>query len=380
MAFIDTPTLVFYPRDVGRNTSPTSVRIFTLDADGEKGAFIFQCSEDCTIDKVLVNFGTVVQCTNGLRVSLQDVSSGSPDGTQDAYRVIPTGEISTESQPLTGKLTSDGTDTGTQKTVSSGDLLAVVVEFESFDTGDDVDLRLAMDGPWATVGRDWGDYYNTYTAGAWVGPISWSRLNVGVMKTDGEWMRLYDAFCSQKNNGLSRTTASTPDEVGLKFTLPVPMRSVGAGYMGTFSTGSAPSVVLYDEDSNVLRSKTLVDAAAQQVVGGYGDKYVYWDPIELSKDTTYRLVWKPTNTTAAVIMTHEIADSSYIGQTPWGADAVPTVRTDGGSWTDYAGGETNAWFPALNLIIDAIDPVKGVSLPTQFLTPSIFSHMRIVNR
>jgi len=114
-----------------------------IDATGEQAAQLGQVwfparTGSKTINKVHFRFGAVTKAGgSGLQVSLQDVSltagpPAQPDGVVDQYRAIANGEATFAANTwyTSGLLTSDGTDTGTKRTVNFGDLVACVLEYD----------------------------------------------------------------------------------------------------------------------------------------------------------------------------------------------------------------------------------------------------------
>lgn len=110
-------------------TASLSQNSLTIDLAGERVACVFRAQRSGTIDKFEFDIVTLTTA-EALRVSLQDVSltNGDPDGTQDQFRDIATGSV-VAGWNVPGLITSDGTDTGVKRTVTTGDLLALVVEF-----------------------------------------------------------------------------------------------------------------------------------------------------------------------------------------------------------------------------------------------------------
>lgn len=120
-----------------------------IDAAGEKVAIVFRAPKTGTLDRAEFKLDAVTQApVSGLRVSFQDVGAadGNPDGTQDQFRTVPQGSISAGAWVVPGLMTSDGTDGGTKRSVTKGDLIAFVVEFDSFAAGDSLEVRCMGQG------------------------------------------------------------------------------------------------------------------------------------------------------------------------------------------------------------------------------------------
>lgn len=393
MAFIDVPGYPMSFPTAGAGSFPSG-QFHTIDADGEKVAFILQVPKTGNLKRAWFSCDTVAQApTNGLKVSFQDVDTSAnpraPDGTVDQYRNVPSGDIATDTGVITGIMSSDGTDTGSLRAVTQGDFVCVVIEFESWATGDDVDICDYSIGPYTWSSSLLGfPGSRIYTGGSWgVAVQSQGNLNIGLQYDDDVWYPIFG--CIPRNGNVNTTysigSATTPDELGVKFTCPFPMRVIGcwyAGYAGGATGGW--DVILYDSDSNSLASVNM----RQELWNNSGRRASAWifddtTGVELSTNAVYRLVCKAVGFVTGSLYGLDVV-SGLESAAPWGENGQLTYRTDGGSWTDESSwdalGGTQVGVPGLGLIVDAIDPVKGVSLPTQFLTPSIFNHMRIVNR
>lgn len=125
-----------------------------------------------------------------------------------------------------------------------------------------------------------------------------------------------------------------PDERGNKFTLPAAMTCTGTRLMLTFVNSPTVDVVLYDGSNNVLASTSIGD---KDYVDGSPYVDVFWDTVNLSASTTYRLVVKPTSGVASntvTIFRYYVESAAARSMWPAGADWQYTYRTDGGAWTD----------------------------------------------
>src|SRR5574341_1236927 len=142
----------------------------TLSASGAKMGCIFWPAIADTIDLIGFRTGTV---TTGdtLKVSVQDLLTTADDVDEviDAFRTIVIADGDDNVYKETGLITSDGTDTGTKKSVSPSSPLGVVFEFDAFVAGN---LQLlALDG--ATRTTDMNSAYITIkSGGTWSTPVN----------------------------------------------------------------------------------------------------------------------------------------------------------------------------------------------------------------
>jgi len=136
------------------------------------------------------------------------------------------------------------------------------------------------------------------------------------------------------------TSETTPDEIGLRFSLPFTVSCVGATFGSTYlETNAACTIILYDNNDNILRSIDFEDVDKLQ--DNYGAMYgvdLYWNnPITLSGEGIYRLTYK-MNSSGAGIYADVLAFQSSTVRTNnindmWNGWYL-TQRTDSGSWTD----------------------------------------------
>lgn len=133
--------------------------------------------------------------------------------------------------------------------------------------------------------------------------------------------------------------STTPDEAGMKFTLPADMTCFGArftnnyygwGYAATFD------VVLYDNTNSVVASCSVSDKDFVAAASGTAYVNVFWAGASLTAGSTYRIVVKPTTDSGGDInLTRWQLDSAAaMAMLPCGDTWQGTSRTDAGSWTD----------------------------------------------
>lgn len=132
------------------------------------------------------------------------------------------------------------------------------------------------------------------------------------------------------------SNASTPDEVGIKITMPYSARTDRA----VFKTQSgaafkAADIVLYDDANTVLATQSL--SAGAFIGTGNGIQSIPWDAtVNLKKGRVYRLVFKPTTSTAWN-SAYQRPNTGVTGNRRPCLDELAyfyTSRTDAGAWTD----------------------------------------------
>ncbi len=324
MTLVNAPGLgMFWPDPLFWSTNNATI---LLDASGEKYAATFRVSAAATLGYVRFRTGTV---TTGdtLKVSFQNVSAanGDPDGTPDQYRAIVVAGSDDNVWLLTGLLTDDGTDTGAKRTVAKGDLLSVVIEFNSYVAGN---LNLLS----ATMPLDSGNeiYVDHQTGGAWAKqstacgcleilddasvPVPVRGLNVAIQATD------------------SPTNATTPDEVALYFKFPWEVKADGACMW--IDVDAVCDVVLYDSDGTTALETISLDPDIRQPSILVATHIEFSQARTFAAETWYRLALKPTSASAVGTRSISVPNAASMGALPGGSYAYWSQRTDGGAWTE----------------------------------------------
>lgn len=321
-----------------------------MAATGRRVAFVIQCPKAGTLDKFEFRTGTVPNNPdNGLRLSFQDVSltTGDPDGTQDQFRDI-TGTISANTWQVPGLMTSDGTDSGTKRTVAQGELLACVVDFVSFVASDSVSIPYLTIA--SSVARNWyvdnnADFASYAKVGAGGGVLA-------LKYNDGSYGEFDVPYWPVSGiNSVTYGNGSTPDERALRFQVPVSMRCVGA--WAQVDQDGATDLVLYDNASSVLGTISLDPDQRYITSGGYAIGY-FASSVTLSANTTYRLSVKPTSATSIILQDFDVPGAAYQACLPGGAQWYLSTRTDAGAWSD-----TTTKRPLIGLLFDGVDSGGG---------------------
>jgi hypothetical protein len=336
---------------------------FLLDASSEKFAMIFPVPRTGTLNKFEFRLGTVTQAPgNGLKCSFQDISAsnGDPDGAIDQYRVVTTG-LSSNTWVTPGLITSDGTDTGTKRSVTRGDLLAAVIEFESFTAGDSLNisaLDLVATGSGLYELRPYCDHFTASWSKQWKGAVialQYSDLSYEFLATP--WYPI------SALNAQSYANNSTPDERGLYFRFPFPVKLGGCWLRCIAGAGDA-DVVLYDSDGSTALATVSIDKDQVGFTNGRSIFVRFPSDVQLSANTNYRLTFKPTSAVAVSLYDFEVVDASYMDAVEGGSSWYYTERTDAGSWT-----ETTTKRPWIGLLVTACDDGAGGGGGTTLFIP-----------
>lgn len=314
---------------------------FILDATAEKLAFIFPVPKTGNIDKVGFLTGTV---TTGdtLKVSVQDVSltDGHPDGTAAVYRTIAIADTDDDTWKETGSLTTDGTDTGTQLAVTRGDLLSIVIEYNSYVAGNLSIKGLATGSRTNIIARQYIDHYTT----AWTKSQQTVPL-FSLQYDDGNFYYIPEVLPVSEITSPTFNSGSTPDEKALKFSYPFPVRVWGAWWAADMDADG--DIVLYDGDTNPSIS---IDKDRTYTTLGGLCAAPFASDVSLAKDTTYYLAMQPTTTSNLSIPIMTFNTAALLDQTDGGQAFCYAERTDGGGWTTV----TNQR-PLMGLILNGFD-------------------------
>lgn len=129
-------------------------------------------------------------------------------------------------------------------------------------------------------------------------------------------------------------SADTPDEIGVKFTLPYAMRCIGVRFgLAAQSPNVSYTFKLYDGSDTLLASWIVLDE--DQLIGTRFVE-VYWSSaVTLTAETIYRLTILATNAFSTITPANMTWPDAYC-KTAYhqGAAFVATSRSDGGAWTD----------------------------------------------
>lgn len=323
-----------YPHYIDQGTLALNATTLVIDASTEKialiGRFWSPDYESKTIDTVSLPLGTIVSAGGStVRVSLQDVSTttypAQPDGTQDQYRDVTLSSWSSGSWVTTGLLTDDGTDTGNKRTLSHGELFAVVCEFQSWTSADV--LRVAGNAQFAPI---FGSGSSLYTG-------SWATQTVGpacLFTCSDSTLAAFYGTCPRSGSILtSYHLNSTPDEYGVTFTAPCDMKVDGISMIPYLGGSSSDFEVILYQDTTALQT-VAIDASTIGITSNQRWNHLpFAEKQTLTKDTEYIIAVRPTTTNAVSAPMIDVADSSHFDLWPGGQGHHLVTRTNQGSWS-----------------------------------------------
>ncbi|HXG17179.1 MAG TPA: hypothetical protein VNK50_13085 [Calidithermus sp.] len=326
MALVTIPGALVIPDNYWPQVSAPTTTSVTLSAGTHRAAMIVRVPRAGTLDgfEWMCAFHTLSGAT--VRHSFQDVdlSTGNPDGVVDQFRTfLPTSGAWVNP----GALTADGTDGGAKRTVARGDLLACVIDFTAFGSGSG-QLVVRSLGIASSAVNQWVATFNgtSWTKNAQQAPILALRYSDGTYAVFQDWVWPLQALNTRVIN-----VNSTPDESGLRFQVPFDCELEGVE--AWVLAGADCQIVLYGPTDTVLATVAL-DPDLRQSGSAARYPLLLPAPVALTRNTTYRLVCKPTTTTGVSVYDFTLPGAAYQAALPGGAEWYLTERTDGGAWTD----------------------------------------------
>lgn len=298
MAYVSLPSPIWIGMRGGPTTAYTEGVLAVVDAAGESGAYIgyLRLSTGVGTSKTLQS-GDVIHWRNSTttfnngstvcRVGVQDVdaTTGLEDGSWDVYADFTGGGGGIAAGTVSSTLT-----TGT-KTITDGDLLAVVIEFTARGGADvvrPIKINLTSGLP-----------YNTADAGS--GPAKdASAPSVTIEFADGTIGYFSDDSVALAQTAVSFNSGSAPDEVASLFQLSIAVRIDGV-YMtiGELDSGETGNVTVYETPTstpNALATVAVdpdVTALATSTIGRH--EFRLGTTLDLSADTTYAVAYGATS-------------------------------------------------------------------------------------
>lgn len=325
---------------------PTNNSNNLLDASGEKLGAVFRVPKTGTLAKVRFRTATV---TTGdtMKVSFQDVdmATGNPDETADQYRTVSVASSDDNTWITTGLITTDGTDGGGKRSVTRGDLLAIVIEFDSYVSGNMNILNSALPVDYGN-----GCYTTLKTGGSWVKTTG--TAGCFELEYDDGTFAYTDTLLPGFNNSGTVASNTSPDEVALYFRFPVGV-TIGGAFV-IIDLDAACDVVLYDTDGTTALATVSLDSDVRAGTTVNGTLVVFPSEIDLTANSYYYLAIKPTTTSAVGYRYFDVRASGSMDMFDLGQNAYWAQRTDAGVWSG-----TTTRRPRMSLLVTKIHDGSG---------------------
>ncbi len=316
----------YFPSYGGVDYGPPALTAATLNASGDRYAYVIRVPKSGVLHSFEFRTAAVANNPdNGIRLSFQDIDTGTgfPDGVQDQYCDI-TGTLSATTWQVPGHaLTDDGSSGGVKRTVTAGQRLGCVVDFVSFAASDSFQVA-----PLTLSTR----LDNWYSADGSSGAYAQSNAtaNMVLKYDDGTYATLpFNWMPATAVTTRTYNTGSTPDERALRFQVPFDCKCDGAWAL--IDLDNPCDVILYDDSNNILGSYSLV--VAERINSAARIYLVSWAPVELTRNTTYRLSVKPTTGSSVSIYDFDVPSNAYLAAVEGGIEWYTSTRSDGGAWS-----------------------------------------------
>jgi hypothetical protein len=312
-----------------------------IDATGEKAGMCGRVwnkdRSSKTINKVHFRFGTVVKAGgSALTVSLQDLSTSAafiaPDETTDQYRAIANADANFLSNTwyTTGLLTSDGTDSGTKRTVAYGEALAIVVEY---DGGGRLGSDSFIINGTAAVTQSHLSQLVLKTGGSW--SQASSIPNVILEFSDGTFGTLLMGYPATAFSSVTYNLDTlVADEYALEFSLPFACKVDGCWFVSTLANAAVDfDLIIYNGTTPVTNGSVSVDGAQNASSGSvrYGEA-PFAAEASLAANTTYRLAMKPTTANSLALSYFDVNAAGHLDAHDLGSACHMASRLDSGAW------------------------------------------------
>lgn len=291
---------------------------FKTDAASEKFAFIFVVPLTGSLATVHFRTGTVT--TGGdvdVRIETVSTTTGDPTGTlvdANATKVV-TLAGGDDDKWLTATF-------ATAPTLTRGDTVALVF---ARSTGDydfvALDMQYERSFP-----------YSDHFTGTW----SKKRESpvFGFEYTDSTRPPIPGVYPYDSLSTLSIASNTTPDELGIRFKFPFPIRAGGCWYTDILLKRPG-EIRLYDSDGTTVLAKYVFDFDQAETVGPQnGNIYLFDSTAELLANTFYRIAVRPTSTLPVSIGITGVDATAFWNHFDGGPDWTRTERTDDGAWTE----------------------------------------------
>jgi len=277
-----------------------------------------------------------------MRLSLQnlDAATGNPprgDGTQDQTVDFLASAPTASTWYQTAALSAT-------RTVTHGEQLAVVLEFQTFLGSDAFNVQNFTVG--SVNGSSGLSHFTASWAAAAVVPNIILEFDDGTFGTLGAQSMPAASLSTDSVN-----TGTTPDEIALQFTVPFSCKCDGA-WLSMYPVGAGRNfdVVLYAGTSALV----TVSVDAETVAITQRLMIFHFAEQTLSPGTTYYLALKPTTASNISLYGVTVSNANHFQAMAGGTTMSFAGRTDAGAWSN-----TSTKRPFAGIIISALD--DGVS-------------------
>lgn len=347
MAYVAVPGAMFIPEPRWLSGIPAQSSAILLDAAADRVAWVFRAAKTGTAKKLELRFGTVpaLNAASNLTIGIQpvDATTGDPTGTFTDSVTIANGSI-------TANTTFQAT-LATGVSVTIGTLYAVVVQFNTFNSGDQVNIRPGM-----TEGtRDGGiysGYLTTNTTGSYA-KVSATLPSVSIEYSDATYAFMPECWPVVVPSSVAFANSSTPDAIGLRWQLPFPHKINGA-WVNIDADGDF-DLILYDASTKTTVASVDKDNRALTTVNT--GLITFSSEQTCAASTTYVLAVEPSSATNVTLSYVDVAAASRLDQLNGGQAFHYATAKNPATTADFA--MTTTRRPVMGILVSAVD--NGVS-------------------
>lgn len=327
-----------YPMDIrytGNTPSIGSGGDMLIDATAEKAAFVFIVPKSGTVTDITfyVRFVTTGDTLLGGIYTVD--ASGQPTSTGYGSMVGGTLSVTTSGQKTI--------TLATPATMTKGDIVAVVISFNAFVAGN-IAIGGMIDSTSITLDNRFP--YATHFTGSWAQkrdrmPLMGIKYNDGTYGFTGWSMPVNSTAFGSYSIG----TGTTPDEIGVTFTVPVGMRLFGVRVQVRAGAASNLRVKVYNSADAL---QTSVDLPYDL---GKGMHEIFFPAtVSLTANSTYRVTILALTVNTITLDNIQFVEAAALAGGPFGTAYYKTHRKSAGAWTD-----TTTEVPMMYLIMDGVD-------------------------
>ncbi len=334
------------PPAIGLTLAPAFTN-FQINVTGAKSAMIgsvfFNGTGTKDIERLQFRFGSVTKAGgSAMTLSLQDVDTANgpvirPDGTQDQTVAIANADagFAANTWYRTGTLSAN-------RTVSNGDLLAMVLEFDGGGRlgADTVSLSgLALSSGVTYPINQQGSCVDDNTGSTWT--VRNVLPCIILEFSDGTFGTFWGSIPAKTVNTHAFASNSGADEYALKITTPFELDLDAVGGFVAPGTGANFDLVLYS--GTTALATCSVDANAINSTSPRPITRSFEPETGLSAGDYY-VSFKPTTTTNITVYSYDVDNVAFLDLLgPFGREITYATRVDAGSWTETTTRRLFAW-------------------------------------
>ena len=324
------------------------INSFSLDATTDQAEVIFQAREAATITRLGALCGSITGSSPVYKISLQGVAStGYPDGT-----ILGGGSPASKTFTPTASTWAWHT-LDNSYACTAGQLMAWVISYESG----------TIDGSNFAAFRDYHATSQAMSFPYWINNAAGSRTKANTGTPVFGFGSAGKAYGYPLSAAYSQTIQSdtTPDEVGIKFTVPT-------SYCSTFKvagvfinvpndSGALARVQLYDTDGTTVLQGIDIDSDQFASAAGRPGEVLFDDTAAtLNAGSAYRVGFRGSDTGLSWYWDGiSVAAAADLDAYPGGQDVHGCTRTDDGAWTEVT--TSRPWIDLL--LVDITAPSGG---------------------